>query len=236
RALPTRARRGSVRWLSAAVRERTWVARRVGALLGDALLAPPRLTDDRRLLAMPGSCELLGAAELFQLGIAAHESRQPAPGGRLQAGPRRARPGHLVNLDWRAQPLDVDRAEGLDLDKAFGESECVGRHEDRARHRHLLHARREVRRLANGGVIHVQVTADRADHDLARVQADPDLDGDSRRALDYFRIALARVLHPPRRLAGAHGGVLTSDRRAEQRHDPVTHHLSVVSLVTGCRS
>ncbi len=34
-----------------------------------------------------------------------------------------------------------------------------------------------------------------------------------------------RLLHSQRRIAGAHGVILMGKRRAEQRHDPVAHHL-----------
>src|SRR5580765_2745041 len=49
--------------------------------------------------------ELLGAAELLQLRVAADEPRQPAAGACLKTGPRRARPRHLVNLHRVASPL-----------------------------------------------------------------------------------------------------------------------------------
>jgi hypothetical protein len=43
--------------------------------------------------------ELLRPAELLQLGVAADEARQPAPGGRLQAGPGRAGSRRLLLPD-----------------------------------------------------------------------------------------------------------------------------------------
>src|SRR5207244_8469407 len=44
-----------------------------------------------------------------------------------------------------------------------------------ARARGLFHARGEMRRLTDRRVVHVQVIADRADHDLAGVEPDADL-------------------------------------------------------------
>ena len=47
---------------------------------------------------------------------------------------------------------------------------------DRAGARELLHPRGQVRRLADRGVVHVEIAADGANDDLAGVQPDPDLD------------------------------------------------------------
>src|SRR2546427_6662515 len=65
---------------------------RVGELVDEARLAHSRFADERRHLPVTGAGKLLGAAELLQLSVAADEARQAAPGGRLQAGPRPARP------------------------------------------------------------------------------------------------------------------------------------------------
>ncbi len=56
---------------------------RVGELVDEARLAHPRLPDDGRHLTVTGAGELLHAAKLLQLGVAADEARQPTPGGRL---------------------------------------------------------------------------------------------------------------------------------------------------------
>ena len=44
-------------------------------------------------------------------------------------------------------------------------------------------------------------------------------------------VALDRLLHAQRRVAGAHRVVLVGERRAEQRHDAVAHHLVDGALV-----
>jgi hypothetical protein len=41
--------------------------------------------------------------------------------------------------------------------------------------RQLFHAGRQVRGLANGGVVHMEIIADGPYHDLPRVKANPDL-------------------------------------------------------------
>src|SRR4029453_4616541 len=73
----------------------------VRELVDQARLAYAGLADERRHLPVTVAGELLGAAELLQLGVAADEAGQAAPGGHLQAGPpppppppsRRPQPG-----------------------------------------------------------------------------------------------------------------------------------------------
>jgi hypothetical protein len=204
---------------------------RVGELIDEARLADAGLADDRRHLTMAAAGELLGTAELLQLGVAADERRQSAPGGRLQAGPRRTRPRHLVDLHRVGQPLHRHEAERLHLDVALGQRQRLGRDHDRARISDLLHPRGQVGRLADGRVVHVEITADGAHNDFPGVQPDADLDHRRVRASHLLRIRLHGLLHPECRVAGAHGVIFVGERRAEQRHDPVAHHLVDRSLV-----
>jgi hypothetical protein len=169
--------------------------------------------------------ELLGAAKLLQLGVAADEPREPAPGGRLQAGPRRASARHLVDLDRVSEPLHRYGAERFHGDVALGQRQCLGRDHNRAGIGELLHPRGEVRRLADGRVVHVEVAPDRAHDHLARVQPDADLDHRRVRAPHLVRVLLHALLHPQGRIAGAHRVVLVGDGGAEQRHDAVAHDL-----------
>jgi len=71
----------------------------------------------------------------------------------------------------------------------------------------------------------VQITADGAHDNLARVQADPDADGDAFLAAHAFGVSLHGLLHPERRIARPHGVIFMGERRAEERHDPVAHDL-----------
>jgi hypothetical protein len=77
----------------------------------------------------------------------------------------------------------------------------------------------------------VEIVADGAHDDLPGVQPDPDLDDDPVRASHLFRIGLHGLLHPERRVAGSHGVVLVGERRAEEGHDPIAHHLVHGALV-----
>ena len=49
--------------------------------------------------------------------------------------------------------------------------------------------------------------------------------------LDLVRVEVDPPLHPQRGVAGANRVVLVPDRRPEQRHDPVAHHLVDRALV-----
>ena len=88
-----------------------------------------------------------------------------------------------------------------------------------------------MRRLADGGVVHVQIAPDRPDHDVARVDPDPDLDRDAVRPLYLVTVPAHPLLHAQGRVAGADRVVLVRDGRAEERHDPIAHDLIDGALV-----
>jgi hypothetical protein len=79
--------------------------------------------------------------------------------------------------------------------------------------------------LAHGRVVHAEIAADRAHDDLPRVEADPDLYLHTVRAAHVVRVALERLLHPKRGIAGTHRVILVGERGAEERHDPIAHDL-----------
>jgi hypothetical protein len=85
--------------------------------------------------------------------------------------------------------------------------------------------------LAHRRVVHAQIVADRADHDLPRVEADADLHLHPVRVACVVRVALERLLHPERGVARPYGVVLVGEWRAEEGHDPVAHHLVDRALV-----
>ena len=88
-----------------------------------------------------------------------------------------------------------------------------------------------MRRLADGRVVHVEIAADGAHDDLAGIQPDADLQVHAVGIEDALGMALHPLLHAQRRVAGAHGVILVGEGRAEQRHDPVAHHLVDGALV-----
>jgi len=133
------------------------------------------------------------------------------------------------------QPPDRNRAQGRHLKEALGEPQRLGGQPDRPRRSELLHPRREVRRLADGRVVHAQVTSDRPDDDLAGVEPHADLHLQAVRSPQLVGVSPDRILHPQRGVTRADGVVLVGDRGAEQRHDAVAHHLVDGALVAMSR-
>jgi hypothetical protein len=82
-----------------------------------------------------------------------------------------------------------------------------------------------MRRFSNGGVVDLQVAGDGAHDHFARVQPHTYLGENPLPSAHVLAVLLDRFLHPQRRIARAHRVILVGDRRSEQRHDPVAHHL-----------
>ena len=110
-------------------------------------------------------------------------------------------------------------------------AERVGCEQDRPGVGELFHARGQVRGLSHRGVVHAEVAADGAHDDVAGVEADPDADADALRPSHFLGVALHDFLHPQRGVARPDGVILVGERRAEEGHDPVAHHLVDGALV-----
>jgi hypothetical protein len=170
-------------------------------------------------------------AKHLDLGVPADEPREPAPRRDLQSRARRTYPGQLMDLDGLAATFHRHRTNRLHGDEPFDLVERRRGDRHRARARGLFYPRGEMRRLTDGRVIHVKVVADGADHDFARVEADTDLHRRTVRAPRLLGVPIDRFLHLERGIAGADGVVLVRNRCAEERHDPVAHHLVHRALV-----
>jgi hypothetical protein len=153
--------------------------------------------------------------------------------------PRRAaaaRPGltrsrQLEDLDGVREALHRDGPERLHLDVALGEPHGLAGQPRGPGRRELLHAGRQMRGLPHGRVVHAEIAADRPHHDLAGVQADADLHFHTLCTAQLVRVALHGLLHPERGVTRAHRVVLVSERRSEERHEPIAHHLVDRALV-----
>jgi hypothetical protein len=178
---------------------------------------------DNLAVTLAGFFERL--SERLELGVPPHEAREPADRGRLKAPAYRSCPSDLVDLDRGPDPFNGDEAEGLDLNETLRQPKRCGREQDAPGGRQLLHARREVSGLPHGRVVRVQVAADGAHHHVAGVQPDPDLDIEPFASTELVTVSADCRLHPERWVAGAHRVVFVRQRRPEQRHNPIAHHL-----------
>ena len=121
--------------------------------------------------------------------------------------------------------------EGDDVDESLGEPERLAGQSRRPGRRELLHARGQMRRLADRGVVHAEITADGANDHFARIESDADLDLDTVLPAQLRGVAGDRLLHGEGGVAGSDGVVLVGERGAEERHDPVAHDLVHRALV-----
>ncbi len=168
----------------------------------------------------------------FQFRITPDETGEAPSGGRLQTRSRRPSADQLVHLDRTVEPFHRHRPERFHLDVAFAEPQRLAGDEHGACRRNLLHPGGEVRRLADGRVVHVEVAADRPHHHLSRIQPHSDLYRNCAGPPDFVTVPAHALLHPERGIAGPDSVVLVRDRRAEERHDPVAHDLVDGALVT----
>ena len=127
-----------------------------------------------------------------------------------------------VGRDRLGLALEVERGDGLDLDRVLDES--VGRlaEEDLAGLGRLLEPGGDVHRVARDEPL---AGARVAGHDLARVHADPSGEADAVIALELVVQLAERGVHAG---GGAHGAqrvVLVQPRDAEHGHDRVADEL-----------
>jgi hypothetical protein len=145
-------------------------------------------------------------------------------GARLQSRTHRLGAQQLEQLERLDQALDHARPERPGADVPFDESRRRLGHERGSRRRELLHAARDVCRLSDRRVVHAEVVADGPDDDFAGVQTNPDVDGRAH-GRPLLGVAPHRLLKAKRRVAAAQRVVFLRQRGAEERHDPVAHHL-----------
>ena len=197
----------------------------VDELIEQARLPHPGLADHGHHLAVTRRGTRQCLPEGRQLLLPPHKAGEAAPHRRLQAPPERADPHQLSDLDGFHQTLDRNGAQGVHLDQALHQAQGRGRQQDTARRGELFHARRQVHRLPDGRVVHVQVVIDAPHHHLAGVEPHPKVHGQAMRAPHLVTVAAQRGLHGQRRIAGPDGVVFMRDRGAKERHDAIPHDL-----------
>ena len=88
-----------------------------------------------------------------------------------------------------------------------------------------------MRGLTDRRVIHAEVAPHGAHDDFPRVEANADLHRNTGSTLNLLRVPLHGLLHTQRGVTRADRVILVSDRRPEERHDPVAHDLVDRALV-----
>ena len=147
----------------------------------------------------------------------------------------RTGPDQLKDLHRLGEPFDRKRSQGVDLDESLGQSEGGGGQPNTARGGELLHARRQVRGLAHGGVVHVQVVANGPHHDFAGIEPHARLHLQAVGAAHLFGIAAHGRLHGQGGVTGPHGVIFMGHRGPEERHDAVARAPGSRCLRSGAR-
>src|SRR5262245_5670557 len=180
---------------------------------------------------MPFAGSFERAPQVLDLHVSTDEPGEALYRGGTQPRAEGFGPDQLVGLDRIDDPLQRHGPERCNLDEALGEPEGVRGDECRAWASELLHASGQMSGLTHRRVVHVEIAADRADDDLARIESDANLDIEALAPPELFGVALDRVLHPHGRVAGAHRVIFVRQWRAEQRHDAITEHLVDGTLI-----
>ena len=128
------------------------------------------------------------------------------------------------------RPAHVECPERFECDVVFDQAGRGLAHEDRARGGALLQARRQMRAVADGGVVHSQVVADGADHDEPGVEPHAHADRDPGAGVEHQR-ALDRPGDAERGQGGAARVILVRQRGAEERHEAIAEELVDGALV-----
>jgi hypothetical protein len=204
---------------------------RVEELVHQARLAHPRFPHDCDKLALPTACAFQRLTKGFQLHLPSDEAGEAARDGRLQSAPNGCRADQLKDFDQLRQPLHRHWSQRLDLNESLRELQRLAGQQDAPWRRELLHGGGQVRRLADGGVVHVQVVADGPHHHLPAVEAHAHLHRDAVRAPHLLAVAADGLLHRQAPITRPHRMILMRQRGAEQRHDPIAHDLVDGALV-----
>src|SRR5262249_28215402 len=143
-----------------------------------ARLADAGFADHRRDLTPALAGQFLCPPELLEFAIASHKSRETAAGRCVETSTRNPHSGDLEYLERLGKTLHGHASQRAHRHETLGEVKGSRGHDDGAREGQLLHACGEMRGLADSGVVHAQITANRTYDDVTRVEshANPDVD------------------------------------------------------------
>ena len=129
--------------------------RGVETLIDETGLPDAGLPDHRHHLPVPCHRTLQGLPQGCQLWATAHKACQATRHARLQAATQGTRADQFEDVNRRVEPFHRHWPHGGDAHQTFHQVQGGGGQQDTPRCRQLFHARRQMRGLANGGVVHV---------------------------------------------------------------------------------
>jgi hypothetical protein len=174
---------------------------------------------------MPGPGSLQRLLQGQQLLLPSHEAGEPPCRTGLQAAADGTGSNQLKDFHRFGQSPDRKLPQGIDLDQPFGESERSGSQPNTTWRGELFHTRRQMRGLADSGIIHMQAAVNRPHHDFPRVEPDARQHLQAMGAAHLFRVAAERGLHRQGGITGPHGVVFMRHGGTEQGHDAIAQHL-----------
>ncbi len=162
------------------------------------------------------------ALHLLQLILAPDESGQPAPRRELEVRPERPGAQHLVHFDEPIEPFHRRRPKRPELEVTLAQSlrRLAGR--DRTCRRRGLHPCRQIGYVTDRRVFGVGAGLNGPHDDFACVNADASFHGRPALVLESLAVKSKLLLHRQCCMECALRVVFVSDRRAEQRKNPVT--------------
>ena len=202
----------------------------------DELVEQPRLADagiagDEDDAAAAVRRALVGGAQTPQLGLASAQRGEAAHPRDFEPRAAADLAGDGVGAHGLALALDRELAEVRQKKEAVGEAVRLRGGHDLARLRQIEHARGQVRRVADGGVVHPEVAANGAHDDEAGVDPDADAELHTVRAAHVSAQRVETLLDRQGGAERALSVVLVRDGGAEERHHAVAEELVDRSLV-----
>jgi hypothetical protein len=166
-----------------------------------------------------------------ELALAADQRRQPTLDGGFEPRTDGLLANGLVGGNRVRLSLEWQLAERLELEVVLCSPSRRLRQIDGPRLCRRFEPRRDVDRVADRRVVHVEVVADAPDHHRAGVHADAELAVDRVAPLHLVAVLRKGRLHFERGSDGTACGVLMSDRGSEQGHDAIAQELGDRALV-----
>ena len=154
-------------------------------------------------MARAGLVERLVQGGEFRL--APHKAGEAARSRGLEASTECAGSDQFEHLDRLCHPPDWYWPQRLHPHQALDQPQGRGSQANRPGHSQLLHARRQMRRLPHGRVVHVQVVTNGAHYHCPGVQSHPDTHLDTVGTAHRFHVLAHSGLHGQGGVTGAQG-------------------------------